>query len=156
MLPYISTNFINAQSGWSVMARVESRVKICGRLKTMHRFHTVTAAFLVIALLATPLALLARAPGDPTQCCGAYCPMRAHSGQQKTMCGSLSMTDHNCGCTMRSNQQPDYGLNALMAPTAPSACVRLTAPESSRAMSSRYTEFAMSGTSTTPFHPPRS
>ncbi len=32
------------------------------------------------------------------------------------MCGSLSVADRNCGCAMRSNQQPDYGLNTLMAP----------------------------------------
>jgi hypothetical protein len=124
----------------------------------MRRFHAVTVFLVVIALLATPLALLARtSSGDPTQCCGAYCPMRAHSGQHgNMMCGSLSMADRNCGCTMRSNQQPDYGLNTLMAPTAPSAIVRLTIPESSRAMSSRYTEFSVAGTTSAPFHPPRS
>jgi len=122
----------------------------------MRRFHAIIAALVVIALLATPLALLARtSPGDPTQCCGAYCPMRAHSGQHKTTCGSFLMTDRNCGCAMRSNQQPDYGLNTLMAPTAPSAHVRLAAPESSRTAAFYYSEFSLSGTHSTPFHPPR-
>jgi hypothetical protein len=124
----------------------------------MRRFHAITVVLVVIALLATPLALLARtSSGDPTQCCSAYCPMRAHFGQHRNMmCGSLSTADRNCGCTMRSNQQPDYGLNTLMAPTAPSALVRLSPPGSFRIITFSYAELSVSGTTSSPFHPPRS
>jgi hypothetical protein len=121
----------------------------------MRRFQAILA---VIALLASPLALLARStPDDPTQCCGTYCPMRsAHSSQHgKIICGSLSAAERSCGCTMRSNQQPDYGLNTIMAPTMPSALARLNIPVSSRHATISYAEFSLSGSDATPFHPPR-
>jgi hypothetical protein len=122
----------------------------------MRRFHATLVALIVIALLATPLALLARSsPNDPTQCCGAYCPMRAHSSQHKMMCGSFSVAERNCGCAMRSNQQPDYGLNTLMAPTMTSASVRINAPESSRRTATLYAEYSLSASLSAPFHPPR-
>jgi hypothetical protein len=122
----------------------------------MRRFHAI---LVMIALLASPLALLARStPDDPTQCCGTYCPMRGtHSGQHgKAMCGSLSVTERSCGCTMRSNQQPDYGLNTIMAPTMPSALARLNAPISSRQSTIYFAAFSLSGSDAAPFHPPRS
>ena len=123
----------------------------------MRRFQATLVALIVIALLATPLALLARSStNDPTQCCGTYCPMRAHSAHQKMLCGSSSTADRNCGCTMRSNQQPDYGLNTLMAPTMISAGVRINAPESSRRTAALYSEFSLSASLSAPFHPPRS
>lgn len=121
----------------------------------MRRFHAI---LVVIALLASPLALLARSsPDDPNMCCGTYCPMRgAHSGQHgKTICGSLSAAERSCGCTMRSNQQPDYGLNTIMAPTMPSALARLNIPVPFRRATIYYVEFSLPGSDVTPFHPPR-
>jgi hypothetical protein len=122
----------------------------------MRRFHAI---LVMIALLASPLALLARStPDDPNMCCGTYCPMRGAHGSQhgKIICGLLSATARSCGCTMRSNQQPDYGLNTVMAPTMPSALARLNIPVSSRRAAIYYVEFSLSGSDAAPFHPPRS
>ena len=65
----------------------------------MRGLHAIIVGLVVIALLATPLALLARSEtADTCQCCGAYCPMRAaHSSQHRKMvCGGMPMSDPTC------------------------------------------------------------
>jgi hypothetical protein len=127
------------------------------KLPGMRRFHAIVV---MVTLLATPLALLARSgAGDACQCCGAYCPMRhAHSSQhqKKMMCGSMLIEDQTCHCTTKLNDLPDYGWNTLMSPTTPSVRARIRAPGASRRVVILYAEFSVLGLVSLPFKPPRS
>lgn len=141
------------------VVRLGLRLRTYGRLSTMRGLHAIIVGLVVIALLATPVALLARStPNDPMQCCGTYCPMRAAQSSQhrKMMCGGMPMSDPTCPCGMRSNHQADYGLSMLMAPTMVSAAARLDAPNSSRRAAALCAEFSLSGSLSDTFHPPRS
>lgn len=129
-----------------------------------------TQAILVIfALLATPLALLARATGmDSTACNGMCClphgphhamasttPQRsAHDGMSCEH-GALA---HLVECTMKpGHPRIDYGLVSPLAPTRPSALASIEAlhlPSVARVQSRNETPAA--GFAANPFQPPRS
>ena len=126
------------------------------------------ATLVIVALLAAPLALLARGEGVDSGECDRMCCLRHshHSGAMShakdgtaaegTMC-HRSAGVQKCECAMRSGQNSiDHGFLAPIAPTAPSAIARILNPEVSREYFARFIEFAISGFLSAPFEPPRS
>jgi hypothetical protein len=126
-------------------------------LLTMRR---AQAILVIVALLATPLALLARsAAGSMSGCAGMCCPTHgSHAARvlhEKMLChhGELG---HVLECTMTSGHHGvDYGLIVPVAPTAPSAIASVGIPDLSRAVTAQLHEAAASGFLSTPFQPPR-
>jgi hypothetical protein len=120
----------------------------------------VQAILVIVALLATPLALLARsAAGSMSGCAGMCCPAHAsHAARilhEKMPCrhGELG---HVFECTMTSGDRGvDYGLIVPVAPTAPSAITSLGVPKVRRAVIAELHKVAASGVLSTPFQPPR-
>ena len=129
-----------------------------------------TQAILVIfALLATPLALLARASGMDSMACNGMCclphgphhamasntPQRAaHEGMS---CEHGALADI-VECTMKpGHQRVDYGLVSPLAPTRPSVLASIDAlnPPRVAGFESR-TETPSAGFAANPFQPPRS
>jgi hypothetical protein len=118
------------------------------------------AILVIVALLATPLALLARsAAGSMSGCAGICCPTHgshaAHVLHEKMLChhGELG---HVLECTMTSGHHGvDYGLIVPVAPTAPSAIASVGIPDVSRAVTAQLLEVAASGVLSTLFQPPR-
>src|SRR5579862_8556242 len=98
---------------------------LCGSVPSMRRAKAMTV---IIALLAIPLALLARSePCEQTQC--MCCLMQARSSQpgQHKMCGGS--TDGHMSCGMGNHRHaPDYGLIAPMAPTRAASLAVLIVP----------------------------
>jgi hypothetical protein len=118
----------------------------------MHRF----PVYLVIAaLLATPLALLARGIAcNPSQCdCMALCARQA-AARDMHLCGATKRAPM-CG-THRGNHALDYGLIAPMAPTAPLPHAQVAPPAISNEFVAPYALSAVAGFSPAPFEPPRS
>jgi hypothetical protein len=111
----------------------------------------------IVALMATPLALLARADsGEQTQCSRVCCVVRrGHSTKPRhCICG---VPAQNLQCAMKPMPHtPDYGLNAPILPTEPSPLVLLAAPETKRGALVSIAEMIPSGFSSVPFEPPRS
>src|ERR1700731_2453067 len=120
------------------------------------------AIVVVVALLATPLALLARAapvdmPGCNRMCCLQQRPHTAHvhhpakgTAAQGAHC-NLGGPHQGCSCSMRAgNQQMDYGFLAPIVPAAPSAIATLAIPDASRRSSSPRLEFPATGFLCTP------
>jgi hypothetical protein len=107
------------------------------------------AILVVVALLAAPLALLARGMACESSSCTMMCclPQGSHSHQGQPMA---------CNCPMKSGKRlPDFGLLAPIAPTAPAAHVTLAAPEITRGFFSVFAQSASSGFLSAPFEPPR-
>jgi len=106
--------------------------------------------FLVIAaLLATPLALLARAEACNSAACTMMCclPHGAHSHPGQPMA---------CHCPSKSGKHlPEFGLIAPIAPTAPEAFATVAAPASSRTAVPLSSLSLTQGFSAAPFNPPR-
>jgi hypothetical protein len=130
----------------------------------------VQAILVIIALLATPLALLARAadPGMP-DCNGMCClphgshhhaPARNTSpGPSKDdMACHHGATGHMMECSMRSSQQRmDYGLAAPFPPGRTSSLSFIDGPKVSRfAISQLPADNLSAGFLAGPFQPPRS
>src|ERR1700693_1125551 len=121
------------------------------------------AALLLIALLATPLALLARSSAGKLSECNAMCwlphggtSMPMHKSQHGGIFCNYGAPGHMALCVMNSDHQTDYTLAAPMAPTAPSPRARIKTPDGSRKTLTKYMEFALSGFLPNPFQPPRS
>ncbi|MGB8542158.1 MAG: hypothetical protein WCD49_11035 [Candidatus Acidiferrales bacterium] len=119
------------------------------------------AILIIIALLATPLALLARsADGSMSGCTGMCCPTHrsSHAARvlpEKMLCHH-GEAGHLFNCTMMPGHHGiDYGLIAPVAPTSPSAVAFISAPDVSRATAGRLHEVATSGFLSTPLQPPR-
>lgn len=127
------------------------------------------AVLVILALLATPLALLARATGMDSMACNGMCclphgqhhavanqtPQRsAHDGMSCEH-GALG---HIMECTMKpGHQRVDYGLVSPLAPTRPSMLASiesLNLPRIARFQS--RTETTSAGFAANPFQPPRS
>lgn len=142
--------------------RVESK---CDTLVAVQRAHAI---LVIVALLAAPLALLARGMGDDSDECNRMCCLRhgSHSGTIPHATGSSSSegmvchrnaAGHDCGCAMRSGQNStDYGFLAPIVPTAPSAIVNILSPNVSGKHFARLMEVTPSGYLSAPFEPPRS
>jgi hypothetical protein len=108
----------------------------CGNLFVMRRMQAI---FVIVALLSTPLALLARTSGTDAMACndGMCCLPHGphHSAAHHTPRGSAhdSMScehgaaSHIIECTMKAGQhRMDYGLLSPIAPTKPSALASIT------------------------------
>ncbi|MFZ3333372.1 MAG: hypothetical protein WA197_22225 [Candidatus Acidiferrales bacterium] len=127
------------------------------------------AILVILALLATPLALLARAIGMDSMACNGMCclphgphhamaanpPQRsAHDGMSCEH-GALA---HIVECTMKpGHQRIEYGFVSPLAPTRPSALASietLNLPRVARFQS--RTETPSAGFAANPFQPPRS
>jgi hypothetical protein len=118
------------------------------------------AILVVIALLATPLALLARSShGSMSGCAGMCCPTHgphAARGLHETMLCHHGEAGHFFECTMTPGHHGfDYGLIASLAPTTPSAIAFMGAPDVHRTVASQYRQAAKSGFLSTPLQPPR-
>lgn len=115
----------------------------------------ISALLVVIALLAAPVALLARGIFcDPTECnCATICPMMQDSHSQP-MCG---MAKHAPMCgTHQGRHALDYGFIAPFAPTAPLPQAQLAAPLASLEFLEPFAQFSIDGVPAAPFNPPRS
>jgi len=118
------------------------------------------AILIIVALLATPLALLARSSaGGMSGCTGMCCPTHGtHAARvlhEKMLChhGNLG---HVLECTMTSRHHGvDYSLIVPVAPTAPSTIAFVGIPDVSRAVPAQLYEVASFGFLSTPFKPPR-
>jgi len=125
----------------------------------MRRVHAI---LVIVALLATPMALLARADcGEST--CDCMCKMVQKSlaanaqRQRAKLCDVSGTSSEQPMCAMNSHHHPpDFGLNAMMAPTAPSLLVVLLVPDTARPISPRQNASSASGFLSAPFQPPRS
>jgi hypothetical protein len=139
----------------------------CGRIFAMRR---VQAILVIAALLATPLALLARAvdPGMP-DCNGMCClphgghhkspaPNTAPASHEEEMACHHGALGHMMECSMRSGQpRMDYGLLAPFPPAHASVVMSLDRPRVSRFASSQFPAGNLSaGFLAGPFQPPRS
>jgi hypothetical protein len=117
--------------------------------KMMRRAHSVG---LIIALLAVPLALMARgyacAPGECTMAC-----CRGRMGQ-RMMCQGAG---HRCTCWMMCACQKnlEYGLAVPLPPTQLSAPVKLPMPRMTRANFVPAILNFTNGYFLPPFEPPR-
>jgi hypothetical protein len=130
----------------------------------MRRGHAV---LVILALLASPLALLARGMAGETGECNRMCCLRhgSHSGAGPHA-ADLSSSDgmmchrgtavHSCECAMSSGQSSlDYGFLAPIVPTTPSTIVSILNPEISREYLARFIEVIPSGFLSALFEPPR-
>lgn len=116
----------------------------------------IQSAALVAALFAVPLALVARAfAAGPQECTMSCCP--AHDAMAMNMkCGHAgSRGECPCMNSNHSQQMPDYGLAAPIAPTELSASVALEEPEARRASFGFVILNFTNGYSFPPFEPPR-
>ena len=91
------------------------------------------AIAVIVALFATPLALLARGMACEASLCTICCPLHvshSHSGQPMA-----------CRCSTKSrNAAPDFGLIAPIAPTMPAPLFTVFAPALHRALLSSYAQ----------------
>lgn len=125
----------------------------------MQRAH---AMLVILALMATPMALLARSGNDGANCI-CLCSMlykshdpQAQRSRGKAMCGHCPGQNRTCAMNAQ-NHPPDLGLNTMMAPTAPSLHVTLrTMVTSARLRLLQSSQFAPRGFLSVPFEPPRS
>jgi hypothetical protein len=106
------------------------------------------AAIVVVALLAVPLALLARGmacefSSGPIICC-MLCG--SHHGNQPMVC-------HCAGKS--SSHVPDFGLIAPLPPTEPEAFATIAAPISLRQSTRSQSHLSLPGFVSVPFEPPR-
>ena len=126
----------------------------------------VQAILVMVALLATPLALLARATPLPADCDMMCCPAsQSHSAPIQNLMHHETSTANHClhhagemdgNCYMRSGRAAlPFGLLALMAPTNPSSHARLAPPAVSLRSFASLVSFAPQGPSVDLFEPPR-
>jgi len=113
------------------------------------------AYLVMIALLATPLALVARGIAcNPSECdCMAMCA-RQGAERDLRLCGT---TKHAPMCeTHRGNHALDYGFIAPIAPTPPLTSVQLEGPTTSNEFVTEYAQSGVTRSLSEPFEPPRS
>jgi hypothetical protein len=117
----------------------------------------VQAILVIVALLATPLALLARGVnGEASECTSMCCsPHGHHAAQHKDMECQHGVTGHVFECTMTSGHHTDYGLIAPIVPAVPSAVAFLAIPDVSRDILAQFGEVSAVGVRSGPFQPPR-
>jgi len=132
----------------------------------MRRVHAITV---ILALFASPVALLARAMDCGQSCCGMMCCMPRHSVPSAKSAGNTAAIAPNSGaaqdrpihcalnCGMGHDKHTqDYGLNVLMHPGFPLEEVYVAAPSAARAailFSDPLVSFAVVPP---PYQPPRS
>jgi hypothetical protein len=123
---------------------------------------------IVLALLASPLSLLARASFGVGNDCNNLCclPHGSHITHSHAAAAKAAETGMACHhgdtgyateCTMEAGHLGmAYGLLAPIAPTTPSAFVRIALPTPSRSTLGQSTEAPPAGFAAAPFEPPRS
>lgn len=129
----------------------------------------VQAILAILALLAAPWALLARAYAAGMDGCDGYCCLphgphahhsQKHPGAAESTAGMQchhSDAGRALNCSMRSGyHNPDYGLLAPLVPVTPSAIQRISAPSASRHALIAALPEATAGFLAPPFEPPRS
>jgi hypothetical protein len=112
------------------------------------------ALLVVVALLATPLALLA----GVNSCAQVMCPMCAAAAQHAkgTKCNCpASHTAGKCGSSGQT-QFPDFALANALAPTAPLPFFEMNPPSTNRAVASDLPIVDSRGFLYPPVAPPRS
>lgn len=121
----------------------------------MRRVHAI---LVILALLATPMALLARSDCNRSDC-DCMCDLvnrslQAHAHRGPVLCGQPGSPMQHC--TMNTGHHPpDYGLNTMMAPTAPLPIASFAAPTASASLFAVQTLSAQTDFLSTPFQPPR-
>jgi hypothetical protein len=115
------------------------------------------AILVIVAMLATPLAFLARGVnGDASECTSMCClPHGHHAAQHKDMDCQHRGIGHVFECTMTSSQHTHYGLISPIVPTVPSAIAFLEIPDVSREALAPFLEISASAVLAAPFEPPR-
>jgi len=109
------------------------------------------AILVIIALLAIPLALLARGGACQQTTCMCCLLHGANGPHGKTMSCSHCAGHGQCGLSSAH----DFGLHELMAPTAPAAAVRFVAPDGVRRAFVFLASTNVEGFVSAPFNPPR-
>jgi hypothetical protein len=116
----------------------------------------VQSAIVIVALLAIPLALLARTGPCAQSQCSRMCDLILRSVRAQHMRCTCGMTTDGSQCAKNSSQKlPDYGLNAPMPPTMPSARVAIALPGFARRAVAQIAEFSAPEFSSEFFEPPR-
>jgi hypothetical protein len=116
----------------------------------------VQSAIVIVALLAIPLALVARTGPCAQSQCSRMCDLILRSVQAQHMRCTCGMTAGGSQCPTNSSQKlPDYGLNAPMAPTMPSARITIAAPDSERRIVAFDSDPAIRGFRFELLQPPR-
>jgi hypothetical protein len=106
-------------------------------------------AVVILALLATPLALLARARACESASCTVMCCL-PHSSHSQAGVGMA------CHCSTKSGKQlPDFGRIAPIAPTTPEEFASVDAPDRSRQPLRSLSPSIAQGFASTPFNPPK-
>ena len=115
------------------------------------------AILVIVAMLATPLALLARGMnGDLSDCTSMCClPHGHHAAQHKDMECEHGAAGHVFECTMTSSHHTNYGLIAPIVPSVPSAKAVVEIPDTNRHTLTQFRELAASGFLSAPLQPPR-
>jgi hypothetical protein len=115
------------------------------------------AILVIVAMLATPLALLARGVnGEASECTSMCClPHAHHAAQHHGMECQHGATGHVFECTMNSAHHTHYGLIAPIVPTLPSAIALIAIPDVSRNILAQFREVSAVGVRSGPFQPPR-
>jgi hypothetical protein len=115
------------------------------------------AILVIVAMLATPLALLARGVnGDASDCTSMCClPHGHHAAQPKSMECQHGGIGHVFECTMTSSHHTAYGLIAPIVPTVPSAIAFLAIPDVYGDVLPQYSELSAAGLLSVLFQPPR-
>ncbi|HEY6467864.1 MAG TPA: hypothetical protein VIY69_17815 [Candidatus Acidoferrales bacterium] len=108
------------------------------------------ALLVILALLATPLAVFANA----SCCCQTTCPICAAMQHGKMAHCSCPMYNAKCG-TNGKTQLPDFALAAPLAPTVPLPFFHIAAPSVSRIASRDSAPALTYGFVSPPFAPPR-
>jgi len=107
----------------------------------------VSIVVVILALLATPLALLARALSCESTACTMTCclPHGSHAHPGSAM----------CPCSKSGKQLPDFGRIAPMAPTTPEKFASVDEPDRAREFLCDLLPSTAQGFASAPFNPPR-
>jgi hypothetical protein len=115
------------------------------------------AILVIVAMLATPLALLARGVSSEASECSSMCCLSHghHAAQHKAMECDHGATGHVFECSMTSSRHTAYGLIAPIVPTVPSAVAFLAIPDNGREILAQFGELSAAGLVSVLFQPPR-
>jgi len=115
----------------------------------------IQSVSLILALLAVPLALVARGYACAPQQCTMMCCLAHKHAMNMNCAGSGSAGSSACAMQCSSNKNIDYGLASPLPPTQLSAAFLLPAPRSAEMLFAADYRHAVSGFSRIPFEPPR-
>jgi hypothetical protein len=133
----------------------------CVTVISMRRAQSI---LVVVALLATPLALLSRVYSDASADCGQFCCLphashlaQVHEGMPESMACQHGTAGHMLICSMKSgHHHVDYGLNSPVDPTSVSSLIQIAPPVATRRDFASQANSTAFGLRPAPFEPPRS